>query len=119
MQTNLLKTVHNVALTFHMWLDISQEKKMGFFLFTAISCRCFFFICRISFRLSEAKAKGKIKCNTAAVYLFGRFFLKLFSCLTSYSIIVLKLQYCCNLLSYFPYMLSYKGSGIDFFFGTN
>lgn len=111
MQTNLLKAIQNVALTFHIWLD--NLKKIDIFVHCNLLQMCFFFSYGISFRLSEveAKSKGKIRCNTATVYLFGMFFLKLFSCLTSYLIIVLKLQYSCTLLSYFPFMLSYKGNG--------
>lgn len=111
MQTNLLKAIQNVALTFHIWLD--NLKKNRHFCSLQFTADVFFFSYGISFRLSEveAKSKGKIRCNTATVYLFGMFFLKLFSCLTSYLIIVLKLQYSCTLLSYFPFMLSYKGNG--------
>lgn len=74
MQTNLLKTVHNVALTFHMWLDISQEKKMGFFCSLQFPAGVFFSY--VEFHLDYLKLKQKVKLNAIlqlCTYLEGSF----------------------------------------------
>lgn len=74
MQPNLLKTIQNVTLAFHIWLD--EKKKTG----KKLSCSLqfildfFFFFNSLSLRFSEAKGKRKTRCNIAAIYLPKRFF---------------------------------------------
>lgn len=72
MQSNLLKIMQNVTFEFHIWLDMSLDKRI--FLVHCDLFGIFFFLNRILVRFSEAKGKRKTKCNAVDIFLPKRLF---------------------------------------------
>lgn len=59
MQTNLLKAIQNVALTFHIWLD--NLKKIDIFVHCNLLQMCFFFHMEFHLDYLKLKLNQKVK----------------------------------------------------------